>query len=234
MSVYFLSDDPVFPDPETSEPVGLLALGGDLSVKRLVAAYSMGIFPWYTEDTPILWWSPDPRPIIEPRELHIPKSLRRVLNKERFSVTVDHDFAGVIRSCASVPREGADGTWLVPEMVSAYEELHRAGFAHSVEVWAEGELVGGIYGVSLGRAFFGESMFHTVTNASKVGFVHLVRLLGTKGYSFMDCQQQSANLQRYGVREIPRREFLYRLQEAVRSGVPHWDSPEESRLDTVA
>ncbi|MFW6323918.1 MAG: leucyl/phenylalanyl-tRNA--protein transferase [Desulfovibrionales bacterium] len=222
MTVFYLHDPLIFPDPMYSDPIGLLAIGGDLSTSRLIEAYKRGIFPWYTDETPILWWSPDPRPILEPRRLHIPRSLRRVLNQNRYTVTIDQDFPAVIRECASRRK---DGTWLVPEMIEAYENLHHRGAAHSVEAWTpDGELAGGVYGVSLGRAFFGESMFYRRPDASKVAFVHLVRQLEKWNFHFLDCQQMSGLMHRFGAIEIPRTTFLLRLQKAI-SAAPLLDWP---------
>jgi leucyl/phenylalanyl-tRNA---protein transferase len=223
MPIFHLPQHADFPDPEEAEPVGLLAVGGDLSPERLVAAYSKGIFPWYTEETPILWWSPEPRPIILPHELHVSRTLRRTINSKRFKVTLDRDFAGVIGHCAGV-RQDREGTWLLPEMIEAFTRLHEIGLAHSAEAWDEqGDLVGGVYGVSLGRAFFGESMFHLKPDASKVSFAFLVRTLGEWGYDFIDCQQESALVMRFGARLVSRREFLKRLESALGEGlVPFW------------
>jgi leucyl/phenylalanyl-tRNA---protein transferase len=233
MPVFHLLQDPVFPDPEHAEPVGLLAVGGDLTPQRLVAAYSKGIFPWYTSETPILWWSPDPRPIILPHELHVSRSLRRTINSGRFTVSLDRDFAGVIGRCAGL-RQDREGTWLLPEMIEAFMRLHELGLAHSAEAWDEdGALAGGIYGVALGRAFFGESMFHLRPDASKVAFTHLVKTLGKWGYHFIDCQQESTLIMRFGARSIPRREFMQRLEKALEGGLaPHWPADDPSGSDT--
>lgn len=218
MVIYRLFDDPIFPDPSEAESDGLLAVGGDLSPLRLLNAYAAGIFPWYGPGSPILWWSTDPRPVLFPAELHVPKSLRRRINSGCFSCTLDRDFASVIRACSRQPRPGQAGTWLVPEMIEAYEQLHRLGFAHSVETrlgGPEGEVVGGLYGVALGRAFFGESMFHTEPDASKAAFVYLVEGLARRGYHFIDCQQTTPHVLRFGAREISRGAFLQRLNEAL-------------------
>ncbi len=220
MPVYRLSESLVFPSPHDAEPDGLLAVGGDLSPPRLLLAYRHGIFPWYSQDMPILWWSPDPRLVLFPQELKIAKSLERVVRKGRFTVTFDRDFGGVIRACAAVRRRQGEGTWLVPEMILAYSRLHELGYAHSVESWFEGRLVGGLYGVALGRVFFGESMFTTVTDASKVAFVHLVDRLTGWGFEMIDCQVTTRHLQRFGAREVPRSDFLRRLRRAV-SVPPH-------------
>ncbi|WP_461209971.1 leucyl/phenylalanyl-tRNA--protein transferase [Desulfocurvus sp. DL9XJH121] len=217
-----------FPDPERGGRDGLLAFGGDLAVRTLVLAYSKGLFPWYGPGDPILWWSPDPRLVLAPDELHVPRSLRRVVNSERYEITLDTAFPDVIRGCATAPGRGIEGTWLLPEMIAAYEALHRAGFAHSVEARLDGELVGGLYGVAVGRAFFGESMFFRAPDASKVAFVWLARLLGDWGYGMIDCQQTTGHLLRFGAREVPRSEFLERL--AVLRGVfpdaGSWTVPE--------
>ncbi|NJB66608.1 leucyl/phenylalanyl-tRNA--protein transferase [Desulfobaculum xiamenense] len=200
-----------FPDPEEAGPDGLLAFGGDLSPERLVAAYANGIFPWYGPGEPILWWCPDPRLVLEPSELHIPRSLRRVINARRFRITLDEAFPAVIGGCAHVCRGDDVGTWLVPEMIEAYNRLHALGVAHSVEAWDGDELVGGLYGVAVGRVFFGESMFHLRPDASKVAFVHLARLLERWDYGLVDCQQTTHHLLRFGAYEISRAEFLERL-----------------------
>ena len=197
-----------------SEPNGLLAAGADLSVPRLVQAYRRGIFPWYSEDQPILWWSPDPRMVLYPAELKISRSLGKRLRQRHYTVTADAAFADVIRACAQ-PRADGAGTWITPEMASAYEALHRAGHAHSVETWMAGELAGGLYGVALGRAFFGESMFARRPDASKIAFAHLVRQIHRWGYGIIDCQMATAHLARFGAREIPRVEFLRKLGELV-------------------
>jgi len=200
-----------FPDPAEADSDGLLAFGGDLSLPRLIEAYARGIFPWFGPGDPILWWSPDPRLVLEPGALHVPRSLRRVINAGRFEISLDRDFAGVIRGCSKVPRREGLGTWLVPEMIGAYTGLFQAGWAHSVEARLDGELVGGLYGVAVGRAFFGESMFFTEPDASKAAFVWLVRLLEHWGYGLIDCQQTTAHLLRFGAEEIPRCEFLEQL-----------------------
>lgn len=215
MPIFRLSREPVFPDPRHAEPDGLLAVGGDLSARRLLGAYAAGIFPWYSDDAPILWWSPDPRLVLEPSWLHVPRSLARAVRRGGYEVRADTAFERVIRRCAGKPRPGQRGTWLVPEMVEAYEELHRLGFAHSFEAWQGGELAGGLYGVSLGGAFFGESMFADRPDASKVAFVAAVRWLDAHGIRLVDCQVTTEHLVRFGAREIPRGEFLARLSRAL-------------------
>ncbi|MFW5838079.1 MAG: leucyl/phenylalanyl-tRNA--protein transferase [Desulfovibrionaceae bacterium] len=228
MTVYALPQEPhVFPDPEEADPDGLVAVGGDLAPRRLLAAYSQGIFPWYSETTPILWWSPDPRLVLFPRELHVPRSLRRVLNSGRFEITLDADFQSVISACSVTPRPGQYGTWLLPEMIQAYVRLHQMGLAHSVEAWQDGRLVGGLYGVALGRAFFGESMFFREPDASKVALVRLVGYLKSKGFVLLDCQQTTQHMLRFGGREVARRRFLEMLRRAAAQPWPadRWSMP---------
>ena len=215
MPLFRLPRQPVFPDPDLAEPDGLLAAGGDLSAERLVAAYAAGIFPWYSEGLPILWWSPDPRLVLFPAELHVSRSLRRTLRTGRFQVRADTAFERVIRRCAGQSRPGQDGTWITPEMIQAYLRLHRRGVAHSFEAWDGEGLGGGLYGVSLGAAFFGESMFADRPDASKVAFVRSVEWLAARGFQLVDCQVRTAHLERLGAREIPRREFLERLGRAL-------------------
>lgn len=204
-----------FPPVDHALDNGLLAVGGDLSIPRLITAYRRGIFPWYGPGDPILWWSPDPRLVLLPSWLHVPRSLRRVLNQRRFAFSLDRDFEAVIQGCAGARRD--DGTWLVPEMVAAYIKLHRAGYAHSLEVWRQGRLAGGIYGVALGNCFFGESMFTRVPDASKAGLVALVGWLGSRGFELIDCQVTTEHLLRFGAREIRRGAFLERLERALRA-----------------
>lgn len=216
MPVYRLPRDLVFPPPELSEPDGLLAVGGDLSVKRLLLAYSMGIFPWYSDESPILWWSPDPRLVLFPSELHVSRSLRQTLRKGIYRVTFDSAFERVIRACAERHENTKGDTWITNAMIEAYLRLHRAGYAHSVESWtADGELAGGLYGVSLGTVFFGESMFAKKSDASKVAFVTLVDRLCRQSCSVIDCQMTTHHLQRFGAREISRKDFLQLLHEGV-------------------
>jgi leucyl/phenylalanyl-tRNA--protein transferase len=213
--VFRLPREIAFPDPEQAEPDGLLAVGGDLSPERLLAAYATGIFPWFGEGTPILWWSPDPRLVLEPERLHVSRSLRRTLKRGRFRVTSDLAFERVIRSCAGRERPGQDGTWITQDMVRAYVRLHRLGFAHSFEAWEGEQLAGGLYGVSLGAAFFGESMFADRPDASKVAFVQAVEFLARRGVDLVDAQVRTEHLLRLGAQEIPRREFLRRLVRAL-------------------
>ena len=216
MPVYRLIQEIVFPSPEDAEPDGLLAIGGDLSSERLLLAYQCGIFPWYSEGQPILWWSPDPRLILEPEEFHISHRLRQILKQRVFKITFDKAFESVIQACASVPREGQDGTWITPEMQQAYVRLHQQGFAHSVESWLDAKLVGGIYGVSLGKCFFGESMFSDKSNASKVALATLVQSLKAWGFHMLDAQVTTQHLLSLGAKEIPRSLFLKRLEKALR------------------
>jgi leucyl/phenylalanyl-tRNA--protein transferase len=193
------------------EPGGLLAIGGDLCSERLLLAYRSGIFPWYGPDQPILWWSPDPRLVLFPEQLHVSRSLARTLRRGQFTVTMDRDFCAVITRCAS-PRRGQAGTWITDEMRAAYLRLHHEGHAHSVECWLEGELVGGLYGVAIGRIFFGESMFARVPDASKVAFVRLVEQLRSWGYPLIDCQVHTDHLASLGASAIARDEFTAMLK----------------------
>ncbi|WP_428558430.1 MAG: leucyl/phenylalanyl-tRNA--protein transferase [Solidesulfovibrio sp. DCME] len=219
MPIFALTDEPtLFPRPSLAEPGGLLAVGGDLCPERLVAAYRRGIFPWYDEQSPILWWSPDPRPILFPGQVHVSRRLERTLRSGTFRLSLDTDFAGVIRGCAGARRAAGNGTWILPEMIEAYEALHAAGIAHSVEAWQDEVLVGGAYGVAIGKAFFGESMFHAATDASKVAFVGLCRHLDRLGFHFIDCQQTTGHLCRFGAVEVRRGEFTRRLEAARESG----------------
>ncbi|WP_322977858.1 leucyl/phenylalanyl-tRNA--protein transferase [Pseudomonas sp. C11] len=193
------------------EPNGLLAAGGDLSAARLVQAYRHGCFPWFQDGQPILWWSPDPRTVLFPDELHVSRSLGKVLRQQRYRVTFDQDFTAVIRACAA-PRSYTDGTWITTPMQSAYIELYEQGIAHSVEVWQGDELVGGLYGLAMGRLFFGESMFSRADNASKVGFVTLVSKLQEWGFTLIDCQMPTQHLHSFGARAIARASFAEYLQ----------------------
>jgi len=213
MPIFQLSDKASFPPPHFSEGDGLLAVGGDLSEERLVKAYYMGIFPWYSDPDPILWWSPDPRLVLFPSDLRVSRRLRRTIRRGTFRVTMDTAFEQVIQSCAEIPRKHEKGTWITPDMVTAYCRLHTAGFAHSVEVWSEGRLAGGLYGVAIGRCFFGESMFSNQSNASKVAFVKLVEYLHKKEFRLIDCQVTTTHLKKFGAREIPRAEFLNILEK---------------------
>lgn len=205
----------LFPRPELAEPSGLLAVGGDLRPERLVLAYASGIFPWYDDSQPILWHSPDPRMVLAPGDLQINRSLAKTLRRGLYEVRLDTSFRSVIEACARASRPGQEGTWITEEMIEAYVELHRRGLAHSAEAWSEGELVGGLYGVSLGSAFFGESMFATRPDASKVAFVTLVQQLARWGIDLVDCQVKTDHLARFGAVEQPRERFLAALGEAM-------------------
>ncbi len=215
MPIFRLVDEPVFPPPDYADPSGLLAVGGDLSNERLLEAYRVGIFPWYSDDQPILWWSPDPRLILDLKDFKISRSLGKTLKKGVFQVTFDHAFEEVIQACAVVPREAQNGTWITAEMQEAYINLHGLGYAHSVETWFGGQLAGGLYGVSLGRCFFGESMFHLKTDASKVALATLVERLKSWDFHFIDSQMTTEHMVRLGAKELPRRIFLKRLQSAL-------------------
>jgi len=213
--LYRLAREVAFPDPRDAEPDGLLAVGGDLSPDRLVAAYAAGIFPWYGPGSPILWWSPDPRLVLQPERLHVPRSLARTLKRGRYRLTADTAFPEVIRACAGAERPGQDGTWITGAMVAAYERLHALGLAHSFEAWEGGTLAGGLYGVSLGSAFFGESMFSVRPDASKAAFVRSVEHLRDHGVELIDCQVRTDHLARFGAEEVPREDFLARLAAAL-------------------
>ena len=205
-----------FPPVEQASPEGLLAAGGDLRPERLLEAYRHGIFPWYSDNQPILWWSPDPRTVLFPDKLHISRSLKRSLRPGLFNVTLDRCFRDVMRHCAGPrPQYPDGGTWITTEMLDAYTRLHELGHAHSVETWQKEELVGGLYGVAIGGAFFAESMFTRVPDASKVALVSLVRQLQTWGFHLMDCQQSSPHVLAFGAKNIPRREFLDHLAIAL-------------------
>ncbi len=215
MPVYALEKDLVFPPPELAREDGLLAVGGDLSVDRLILAYGMGIFPWYSEGEPILWWSPDPRMVLFPDEFHASKSLRRTLKRGSFSITMDTAFLEVVEACAAARYRGRERTWITPEMLEAYGALHEAGYAHSVECRLDGQLAGGLYGVSLGACFFGESMFSAKPSASKVALASLVSHAQAWGFNVIDCQVASRHLETLGAREIPRADFLRLIEEGL-------------------
>ncbi len=203
-----------FPPVDHATPEGLLAAGGDLSIPRLLEAYRQGIFPWYSAGQPILWWSPDPRAVLFPDRIKISRSLRKTLRRERFRVTADQDFRQVMLACAG-PRRGETGTWITEEMVDAYCQLHERGHAHSIETWLNGKLVGGLYGISIGRVFFGESMFSRVSDASKVATVYLCRQLQAWGFELIDCQIASPHLFTLGAEEIPRNQFRKLLTKGI-------------------
>lgn len=204
-----LKTDLWFPDVEESTEEGIVAMGGDLSAERLILAYSKGIFPWYSSDkSPILWWSPDPRFVLFPENLIVSKSMRPYFNQNKFKVTWDQNFEDVIKNCQKIDREDQLGTWITSKMLAAYIQLHKKGYAHSVEVWLDNELVGGLYGISLGKVFFGESMFAKVSNASKFGFISLVNQLKQKGFLLIDCQQETKHLESLGANAIKRKDFI--------------------------
>lgn len=212
MPVFWINEQELtFPHPSLAEPGGLLAIGGDLNPERLVLAYRNGIFPWFEDDGSYFWYSPDPRFVLFPAELRVHKSMRSIFNQKKFDYTLDTCFEQVVRACAQAPRTGQDGSWIAESFVEAYTELHRQGVAHSVEVWQKGKLVGGLYGLALGRVFFGESMFSTVPNASKAGFIILVQALERSGFTLIDCQQETAHLSSLGARNISRQLFLEML-----------------------
>ena len=214
MAIIVLDDRLEFPPPEMAEPDGLLAIGGDLSPARLLKAYAAGIFPWYSEDY-ILWWNPDPRFVLFPPALRISHSMKKLLRHPPFDFTVNADFAGVIRGCKMAARKDQDGTWITDDMEEAYIELHRLGFAHSAETWKDGRLVGGLYGIRLGKVFFGESMFSLVSNASKFAFIRYVQQLAEEGVRLIDCQVYTEHLESLGAEMIPREIFLGLLTQLV-------------------
>jgi leucyl/phenylalanyl-tRNA--protein transferase len=216
MPIFRLVEEPIFPPPDYADPGGLLAVGGDLSSERLLEAYRLGIFPWYSDDQPILWWSPDPRLTLDIADFKISRTLGKTLRRGQFKVTFDRAFEEVIQACASVPREAQNGTWITQEMQEAYINLHGLVYAHSVESWLGDKLVGGLYGVSLGKAFFGESMFHLQADASKVALASLVENLKRWEFQFIDAQMTTEHMLRLGAKELPRRVFLKRLQSALR------------------
>lgn len=216
MPVYLLDEENLaFPPVHLANPEGLLAVGGDLSVPRLLSAYSSGVFPWYDDTSPILWWSTDPRCVLLPEHLHIPRSMKRILASGVFSFTVNSCFAAVIEACAQSPRPGQSSTWIIPEMQSAYIDLYKAGYAHSIEVWEDGRLAGGLYGVALGNIFFGESMFFARPNASKAAVIWWVEQLKSLGFVLIDCQQGTEHMFRFGAKYMPRADFVHILQKNV-------------------
>ena len=215
MPVYRLSDKLVFPPAGLAEKDGLLAIGGDLSPERLLLAYSNGIFPWFSAGDPILWWSPSPRLVIFPGEFKTPRRLLRLLNRKKFSVTMDRAFRQVIRACATTDSRQEKGTWITGDMIAAYSLLHDMGYAHSVECWQDRELAGGLYGLSLGGVFFGESMFSRQPNSSKAALVSLVKKLQGWDFDLIDCQMKTAHLMQFGAREIPGPEFQALLAKSI-------------------
>lgn len=228
MPVFLLSDKIEFPSPHLASEHGLLAVGGDLSQKRLLLSYRMGIFPWFSNDEPIMWWSPDPRLVLYPREIKISKTLKKIIRKNVFKVTMDLAFRDVVHHCADVRLKKDEGTWIVKDMMDAYCRLHESGFAHSVEAWYQGELVGGLYGVSLGKCFFGESMFTRISNASNVALVKLVECLNALSFDIIDCQIPTDHLIRFGAREVSRARFLAQLKKSLETPTKKgkWQMPE--------
>jgi leucyl/phenylalanyl-tRNA---protein transferase len=208
MPVYALDDELIFPHPVLREPDGLMAVGGDLSPQRLLLAYRWGIFPWYHGDQPILWWWLAPRLMVKPQDVHVSHSVRNYINQKKYTVTIDQNFEAVMRRCGSVKRVGQEDTWIMPEMIEAYTALHHLGYAHSVEVWEDEQLVGGLYGIALGKIFFGESMFAEKPNASKVGFVTLARHLHENGFLWIDCQQDTPHMRTLGADLVDEDDFL--------------------------
>jgi leucyl/phenylalanyl-tRNA--protein transferase len=213
MPVYRLSKELIFPAPELADEDGLLGVGGDLSPERLLIAYANGIFPWYSKGEPIMWWSPEPRCVLHPDRLKVSTSLRQALKKEDYDIRFDTVFADVIRECSTTPRKGQRGTWITKEMQQAYIRLHELGFAHSTEVFMDGELVGGLYGVSIGLTYSGESMFHRKPEASKIALFHLAARLKEWGYPLIDCQVTNKHLLSLGAEEMPRKEFLKQVKK---------------------
>jgi len=217
MPVFRLTDELLFPPPELADPDGLLAVGGDLGVERLLAAYRLGIFPWYSEQEPILWWAPSPRLILEPKDFRLSRRMQRTLRQKKFRLSMDTAFQQVIESCGTSRTETGEGTWINHDMREAYCRLHDAGFAHSVECWQGNELVGGLYGVSLGSIFFGESMFSRERDSSKAALAGLVERLQDWQFDLIDCQITTAHLQRMGAREIPGAEFYNWLEKCLQN-----------------
>lgn len=215
MKLFYLSEELSFPSPHHASAEGLLAVGGDLSPQRLILAYTMGIFPWYSRGEPILWWSPDPRLILYPGDFHMSRSLKRVVRKQAFQITFDTAFEKVVAHCGE-KRAGSEGTWIVPEMAEAYVRLHQMGVAHSVEAWQDGVLAGGLYGISLGGCFFGESMFSRTSNASKVALAALMRFVQKKDFDLVDCQVTTDHLLRLGANEVSREVFLQMLKKSMK------------------
>lgn len=212
MTIYKLTDELAFPNPELSDEDGLLAIGGDLEAERILLAYCNGIFPWYSDESPILWWSPNPRFVLYPEELKISKSMGKLIRRNLYKVTIDTCFREVITEC----RETRHGdTWITPEMLEAYCELHDFGFAHSIETWFEGNLVGGLYGISLGSCFFGESMFSKMDNASKIALITLTEKLKMRNFTLIDCQVYTKHLESLGAVQVDRKVFLKQLYEAL-------------------
>ena len=227
MPVYLLdeTDEELFPPPEGADPSGIVAIGGAITPRRLLAAYARGIFPWYSEGQPVLWHSPDPRFALVPGELHVPRSLQKRIRQAPYTLSYDRDFEAVMRACGETPRSGQSGTWITDAMLSGYLNLHELGFAHSAEAYLDGRLVGGLYGVWLGSVFFGESMFAHAPDASKIAFATLVERLTIAGCTLVDCQAETEHLSRFGAENWPRARFLLSLREALRAPTQRgpWD-----------
>jgi len=213
--MYFLTKELYFPPVSEASPEGILAVGGDLSAERLLLAYKNGIFPWFDDDEPILWWSPPERMVVNPREYKVAKSLRNIINRNIFKVTFDTAFEEVITNCQSIKRRGQKGTWITNSMLEAYLQLHQLGVAKSVEVWQDNQLVGGLYGIDLGKVFCGESMFSLVSNASKVGFVTLIQKMKDENYHLLDCQVHNNHLEKLGAFEISRENYIKILKSSL-------------------
>jgi len=216
MKIVYLTDKKPFPNPLNADKSGLLAIGGSLSKDRLIEAYSMGIFPWFSHGEPPMWWSPDPRFLLFPSNIHISKQMKRLLNKDVFRVTINKDFGSVIEKCSYL-RRGEEGTWITEEMKKAYTELHKEGFAHSIEVWSQEGLIGGLYGISFGKMFFGESMFSEVSNSSKYGFTKLTQHLNSRDFLFIDCQVETQHLRSLGANTVKREHFIHMLSSGLLS-----------------
>jgi leucyl/phenylalanyl-tRNA--protein transferase len=211
--MYILTKEIRFPSVADADEDGFLAIGGDLSPARLIEAYRNGIFPWYNEDDPICWWSPDPRCVLFPGKLHVSKSMHKIINDKHFTFTTNHCFEKVMQSCKAIERKGQAGTWIQEEMIEAYTNLHKLGYAHSAEAWQQDNLVGGLYGIKIGKVFFGESMFSTVSNASKFAFIKFVQQLHDEGIQLIDCQQQTAHLLSLGAEMMERSLFIKFLNQ---------------------
>lgn len=206
-----------FPDPNLADDDGLIAMGGELNAEFLLSAYMQGIFPWFTKDEPVLWWSPNPRMILKPGNFNYKKSLKQVIKKQTFELKIDTAFREVINNCSNIPRTGQDETWITPEIIEAYIKLHQLGYAHSFESYFDGELAGGLYGISIGNCFFGESMFYKKTDASKVAFYHLVQFALKHNFAFIDAQQPTEHLSSLGAKPIPRKAFLKMLNQSLQN-----------------
>lgn len=233
MPVFQLPQEILFPDPDFAEPDGLLAVGGDLSPERLLAAYRLGIFPWYSEGEPILWWSPAPRLVLLPREFHCPKRLARTMRKGTFTLSMDTNFRKVIEQCGSTRIKSGEGTWITEAMQKAYIKLHERGYAHSIECLLDDKLVGGLYGVCLDRVFFGESMFSLVSDASKIALAGLVNQCIKMNIQIIDCQMTTAHLLRFGAKEVTKETFRSFLQTWIRKETPQqtWSIPARKAID---